>query len=141
MLLSIVALVLFSQSHTQVGTDYWRYLFPAYIIGSGGMMAVFTGTNVGIMTSVPPEMGGVAGATLQTALQAGSAVALSIQSGLLTVNPGSISNFENVQTSFYFELGWGILWLIGFLLLYRPEKTATADGEAEEGLKRVPLAH
>ena len=104
-------------------------------------MAVFTGTNVGIMTSVQPEMGGVAGAILQTSLQAGSAVALSIQSGLLTVNPGSISNFENVQTSFYLELGWGIVWLIGFLLFYRPGKTATAEGEAEKGEKRVMMAH
>lgn len=139
--MSLVALVLFIQSRTQLGIDYWRFLFPAYIIGSGGMMAVFTGTNVGIMTSVQPEMGGVAGAILQTSLQAGSAVALSIQSGLLTVNPGSISNFENVQTSFYLELGWGIVWLIGFLLFYRPGKTATAEGEAEKGEKRVMMAH
>ena len=83
----------------------------------------------------------MAGATLQTAFQVGSAVALSIQSGLLTVNPGSISNFENVQTSFYFELGWGIVWLIGFLILYRPGKKPTPEGNAEEGEKKIKAAH
>jgi len=139
MVIAIIGYVLYSQSGTQIGADYWRFIFTGSIIGSSGMMIVFTGANVGIMTSVPPEMGGVAGAMLQTAFQVGSAVALSIQSGLLTVNPGSISNFENVQTSFYFEMGWGIVWLIGFVLLYRPKKTATAEGDAEEG-KRVVAA-
>ncbi len=104
-------------------------------------MAVFTGTNVGIMTSVPAEMSGVAGALLQVSLQVGSAVALSIQAGLFTVNPGSIENFENVQTSFYFEIGWGIVWLIGFLVMYRPGKTATAENDAEEGERKVIMTH
>lgn len=101
----------------------WRYLFPGFVLGSGGMMAVFTGTNVGVMTSVPPEMAGVAGAVLQVALQVGSAVALSVQAGLLTINPGGLNNFSNVKASFYFEVGWGILWLLAFLAFYRPSKT------------------
>ena len=92
-------------------------------------MAVFTGTNVGVMTSVPPEMAGVAGAVLQVALQVGSAIALSVQSGLLTIEEGGLSNFTNVKASFYFEIGWGVLWLALFLLAYRPSKKAPAkDG-------------
>jgi hypothetical protein len=107
------------------------------------MMAVFTGTNVAVMTSVPAEMAGVAGAVLQVALQVGSAVALSIQAGLFTINPGSIENFANVQASFYFELGWGIVWLIGFLVFYRPSKNTngSAEGEAENGERKVVVAH
>jgi hypothetical protein len=138
-LLSLVALVLFTQASDLVGKGYWRWLFPGFIIGSGGMMAAFTGTNVGIMTSVPAEMAGVAGAVLQVSLQVGSAVALSIQAGLLTVAPGSISNFTNVTTSWYFELGWGIVWLVAFLVFYKPQKSQA--GDLEGGEKKVVVAH
>jgi MFS family permease len=143
MVLALVGYVLFSQSGTQVGADYWKFIFTGGILGSGGMMAVFTGANVAVMTSVPAEMAGVAGAVLQVALQVGSAVALSIQAGLFTINPGSIENFANVQASFYFELGWGIVWLIGFLVFYRPSKNtnASAEGEAENGERKVVIAH
>jgi MFS family permease len=143
MVLSLVGYVLFSQSGSQIGADYWKFIFTGGVIGSGGMMAVFTGTNVAIMTSVPPEMAGVAGAVLQVALQVGSAVALSIQAGLLTVNPGSIANFQNVQASLYFQLGWGIVWLVGFLVFYRPAKKASpsAEADAENGETKVIVAH
>lgn len=103
-------------------------------------MTVFTATNVGIMTSVPASEAGVCGAILQVALQVGSAVALSIQAGLFTVQEGGLENFENVKVSWYFELGWGLLWVVGFLIFYRPGKSANAGGEAEEG-KRVIMAH
>jgi fatty acid desaturase len=42
LVMSIIGYVLFSQSRTQVGNDYWRFLFPGQIIGSAGMMGVFT---------------------------------------------------------------------------------------------------
>ena len=129
LLLSIIACVLFTRSTTQVGTDYWSWLFSALTFGSAGLMVAMIGANVGIMTSVPAEMGGVAGATLQTALRVGSAVALSIQSGLLTVDPGSIGDYDNVRASFYFEIGWGIVWLVGFLGCYRPNKISRARWE------------
>ena len=144
MLFSAAGLVLFSQSGHQVGADYWKFIFTGAIIGSGGMMIVFTGANVGVMTSVPPEMAGVAGAVLQTSLQVGSAVALAVQSGLFTVNPGGLENFVNVQTSFYFELGWVLLWLIMFLVFYRPSKNAVNSSEdgAEQGQeKKVIMSH
>ena len=137
MLFSITGYVLMTRGN-QIGEDYWRFIFTGSLIGSAATMAVFTGTNVCIITSVPPEQSGVAGATLQVAFQLGSAVALSVQAGLLTVNPGGISNFANVRTSFYFEIGWGILWLIGFLVWYKPtkpkkeDKSATAKAEAGE---------
>jgi hypothetical protein len=89
------------------------------------------------MISVPPEMAGVAGAVLQVAFRIGSVVALAVQSGLETVNPGSISNFENVQASFYFEMGWEIVWVTAFLIFYRPKKTPTPEGAAEEGALAV----
>ncbi|ORY29676.1 major facilitator superfamily domain-containing protein [Naematelia encephala] len=139
MLGSLTGFALFIGSHTQVGNDYWRYIFPGSIIGSGCTMVLFTATSVGVMTSVPAEVSGMVGAVLQVAFQVGAAVSLSIQAGLLTINPGSISNFKNTQASWYFELGWGILWIIGFLVFYRPSKNAQND--VEEGEKKVVVAH
>lgn len=141
MLAGIVGYILFifSNGGTQNENDYWRYIFTGGIIGSAGTMLVFTATNVGIMTSVPPEMAGVAGAVLQVALQVGSAVGLSVQAGLLTVQPGNLSNWVNVRSSFIFVIGWGALWLVGFLIFFRPGKTATAEDQAEGG-ERV-IAH
>lgn len=145
MIASLVGLTMFTQwKDDQLGTKYWSLAFLGGIIGSGGMMTVFTGTNVGVMTSVPPETAGVAGAILQVALQVGSAVALSVQAGLLTIEEGWIYNFNNVRASWLFQLGWGIIWLIGFVVFYRPGKNAVsseADGAEKGGAKRVIVAH
>lgn len=120
--LGTVAYALMSRPHTFVGTEYWRWLFPAFIIGSGGNAACFTAANVMIMVSVPPEMSAVAGATLQVAFQMGAAIGFAVQAGLLSVNPGGLANRENVQASFYFQMGWNALWLVVFLAFYRTPK-------------------
>ncbi|KAL1407902.1 hypothetical protein Q8F55_007338 [Vanrija albida] len=130
LVLGATAYVLMAQPDSYVGDNYWRWLFPAFIIGSGGNMACFSAVNVAIMVSSPPEMAGVTGAVLQVSLQVGVAVAFAVQAGLLTVNPGGISNVDNIHASFYFQLGWILLWLIGFMALYRPSKAAPADPEA-----------
>lgn len=131
MLFALTGYILFTRTDTFIGVDYWRFLFPGMIIGSGGMLAVFMGTSVGVMTSVPADMAGVAGAVLQVSFQVGSAVGLGIQAGLLTVNPGGLENPANVKASFYFMLGWTALWLIGFVALYRaPPAKASSDEES-----------
>ena len=116
----------------QMGTNFWTHVFLGGVLGGGGMNAVFAGTNVAVMTSVPPEMAGVAGAVLQVALQVGSSVALSIQAGLWTIKPGGIYNFTNVQISWYFAIGWGVVWLVAFLVFYRPVKKTNDDKEGGE---------
>jgi len=140
MVSSIVGYILFIQwDRDQAGWRYWAFVFPGSILGSAGMQAVLTGVNVGVMTSVEPEMAGVAGAVLQVALQVGSAVALSVQAGLLTVNEGWLYNFSNVRTSWLFELGWGVVWLIAFLIFYRPAKKGSDADKAENG--EIIMAH
>ncbi|WOO76899.1 putative MFS-type transporterc [Vanrija pseudolonga] len=129
-ILSATGYVLMAQPDTYVGKSYWRWLFPCFIIGSGGNMACFSAINVAIMVTSPPEMAGVTGAVLQVSLQVGTAVALSVQAGLLTTHPGSITNPANLRTSWYFQIGWIVLWLIGFLAFYRPDKAPSADAEA-----------
>lgn len=80
---------------------------------------MLTHGSVGAMTAAPAEQAGVVGAILQTAIQAGNAVAVSIQAGLMTIHPGGIQDFRNIAASFYFILGWGALWLILFWAFYR----------------------
>lgn len=87
--------------------------------------------SVGAMCAVPADVGGVAGATLQVAYQVGAAVSFAVQAGLFTVNEGGISNFDNIRASFYFEIGFIALWLIGFLVFYRPPKNTEVSGDTE----------
>lgn len=79
------------------------------------------------MLAAPPDKVGVVGAALQTSMQTSTVLALSIQAGLFEVYEGSISNPTNVRLSWYFELGWTVLWLIGFVALYRPGKEEPVD--------------
>ena len=71
------------------------------------------------MSAVPAEMGGVAGATLQTFVQAGNAIALAIQAGFLTIKPGGVTDFLNIQLAFSFMVAWGAVCVIGFWVFYR----------------------
>lgn len=87
-----------------------------------------------MIRSVPPEISGVAGGLLQVSFQAGSTIALAIQAGLLTVYPGEIENWRNVQVSFWFELAWAVVWLVGFLCWYRPAKEREVEDGVVEGV-------
>lgn len=139
-LLGVVGYIIMTRPTYYVGTNYWRYLFPAFLIGSAGNMAAFTGTNVAIMTSVPAEMSGVTGAILQVGLQLGGTIAFAVQAGMLTVNPGGLENPENLRASLYFQMGWAALWLIMFLAFYRNPKqpiSSTTDS-AEQGRVEAP---
>lgn len=145
MIATFIGYALFLQwDKNQTGSRFWWTLFLGGIIGSAGMQTVFTTVNVAVMTSVNPDMAGVAGAVLQVSCQVGNAVALSVQAGLLTVNEGWLFNFSNVRASWYFELGWGVLWLVMFLVFYRPTKrlaNGQVDG-AEKGNGGLPvIAH
>ncbi|ORY31645.1 major facilitator superfamily domain-containing protein [Naematelia encephala] len=102
-----------------VHREYWRWYFPAYIIGSAAAAIAYLGMNIFLMSSVRPQEAGVVGALFQTALQMGAAVALAAQAGLLTLNPGDVSDFANVQASFWFMFGWYLCNALGMLFLYR----------------------
>ncbi len=85
-------LLIFTQGGN--GTDYWKFVFTGFSIGSFGIMSVmlllrrkfcltyyggaspsfslaFLALNVSIVQAVPPQASGVAGALLQTSLQIG----------------------------------------------------------------------
>jgi hypothetical protein len=85
-------------------------------------------------------MSGVTGAVLQVGLQLGATIGFATQAGLLTVNEGGLANPENLRASFYFQLGWCALWLIGFLVLYRPPK-AQAASSTDAAEQARPMVH
>lgn len=114
-----------------VGLGYWRFVFPAFIVGQGVNMVLFLATNATILTSVPPEQSGVAGAMFAVCSQLGNAVAFSVQAGLFTVHPGGVTNFGNVQASFWFQFGWEMLMAILTLAFYR-DKAAPRSEMAQQ---------
>jgi hypothetical protein len=71
------------------------------------------------MTATPPSQAGVVGAIFQTSVQAGSAIALTVQAGLLTIYPGGIHDFRNVAASWYFMIAWGGINLVAFWVFRR----------------------
>ncbi|WRT65217.1 uncharacterized protein IL334_002160 [Kwoniella shivajii] len=131
MLLGAVSYLLMIFSRGEVhNNQYWRWLFPAFILGSGAAMASFLGTNITVMTSVPPDHAGVAGAMLQVSLQLGAVLGLTVQSGLLTLHEGSFENYANVQASFWFQFGWTVLNMLLIVFLFRPNKAAAGSAQA-----------
>ncbi|KAK8854629.1 hypothetical protein IAR55_003368 [Kwoniella newhampshirensis] len=140
MLLGAVSYILMIYSDGEIHNNgYWRWYFPAFIIGSGAAMASFLGTNITVMTSVPPSASGVAGAMLQVSLQVGAVLGLSVQAGLLTLNEGSITNYSNVQASFWFQFGWTVLNMLMIVFLFRPGKKAEGADAAENGAAPMVL--
>lgn len=67
--------------------------------------------------------------------QTGAVIGLSIQAGFLTRQEGSVSNWANVQASLWFQFGWGILFAILFVALFRPGKKA-AVAKSKEGERK-----
>ncbi|WVQ73654.1 hypothetical protein IAR50_003234 [Cryptococcus sp. DSM 104548] len=115
---------------------YWRWWFPAMFVGSTMDMVLFLSCNIVIMTSTPPDMSGVAGALVQVALQLGTVIGLSVQAGLLTLHPGGMENFSNVQASFWFVLGWALLNALVCAVCYRQLKKEDVEVESGKGVSQ-----
>lgn len=96
-----------------------------------------TSGSVGVMAAVPPEKAGVVGAALQTSMHSSTVVALAIQAGLFTVQEGGLENYANVQASFYFEIGWGLAWIVLFLAWYRPVRGVNETEKESDGSVHV----
>ncbi|ODO09487.1 hypothetical protein I350_03087 [Cryptococcus amylolentus CBS 6273] len=112
---------------------YWRWWFPAMFVGSSVDMVLFLSCNIVIMISAPPDMSGVAGALFQVSLQLGTVIGLSVQAGLLTLHPGGMTNFTNVQASFWFVLGWLLLNALICAVFYRQGKKEDVEVESGKG--------
>lgn len=79
-------------------------------------------TSVAVIQSVPPEQAGVASATLQTSFQIGSTVSIGIATALQQSVGGGIQDWESTRAGFYYLLAMGVLWLVGFLVFFKPPR-------------------
>ena len=87
------------------------------------------------MVTAPSQSSGVVGAVFSMSTQLLVVVALAIQAGMFSVHPGGISNRSNIQLSFYVELGWINLWLVGFVVFYRVRNTWATKIKTDHELK------
>ncbi|CAK9779503.1 MFS general substrate transporter [Cutaneotrichosporon oleaginosum] len=138
MLLAAGANLLWTFAPEVVGKGYWTHVFPGMLFGSAGNQVALIATLVGVMAACPAHMAGVVGGALQTAMHTSTVVALAIQAGLLTTAPGGLENFTNFRASMYFELGWVLLWLLGFMVFYRRVRPAPKDSEAGVANEAAP---
>lgn len=75
---------------------------------------------------------------LQVCLQLGAVLGLSIQAGLLTLQPGNVTNEYNVQASYWFIFGWAMLVAILVLVFFRSNKAAPGSEKAKELGEKEP---
>ncbi|GFZ51824.1 hypothetical protein JCM24511_09592 [Saitozyma sp. JCM 24511] len=115
------------------GSDYWRHFFPGLVVGSLGTCFAYIGVNMTIIMSVPPQMAGVISGLAQMVYQVGAVTGLSIQAGLLTVHPGDVSNWSNIQTSYWFDFGWALVCGALVLVLYRDVQGSGGEEQVEAG--------
>lgn len=133
------------------GYDYWRYLFPAYIIGSAGAMigeytlrrsliTVYFGAAVSILVYSPPEMSGVISAWVNVQAQIGGAIALAIQSAFETED---IADWmKGAGRTFWFMFAWVGFLGLQYIVFWKKPGTPAEEHEltrrriAESGLDK-----
>ncbi|WVQ71582.1 hypothetical protein IAR50_001122 [Cryptococcus sp. DSM 104548] len=113
------------------GTDYWRYCFPAFVLGSAGALTAYVCTSVTLVTYCPPEMAGVAGAMVQVIAQIASAIALAVQASF--EGNGIQDWIMSARRSFYFQIAWTVVLCVQFVLFFREPTSAK---EAHEATRR-----
>ena len=80
--LSAVALILFAR--LPVHGDYWRDLFPAFIISAVGLALAFVPMSIGALTGVEQSDAGVASGLINTTQQVGGAVGVALATTIAT---------------------------------------------------------
>jgi len=80
--LSAVALILFAR--LPVHGNYWRDLFPAFIISAIGLALAFVPMSIGALTGVNQSDAGVASGLINTTQQVGGAVGVALATTIAT---------------------------------------------------------
>ncbi|KIR55690.1 efflux protein EncT [Cryptococcus gattii Ru294] len=132
-ILVVAAEVLQIKSDGGHGKDYWRFLFPAFIIGSAGSMVLMFASSVNFVQMCPPEMAGVAGAWTSVLFEIGGAIALAVQAGMEKPNP---STFMDIGAkAYYFIIGWTVVLSGVYVVFYKQPKAL--DVEHKETMIRI----
>ncbi|KAG2363374.1 major facilitator superfamily domain-containing protein [Suillus spraguei] len=87
--------------------NYWPFVFPAFVLGSTGVMVAFSHMNIAIFQAAPSSMSGTVGAMFNGALQFGSAIglaAITIETSVEATHGGS-HEYMGRAALFWFILG------------------------------------
>lgn len=80
--LGIVATILLP--FADAPSTYWPFVFPAFTLGTIGLMIIYANSSIAIFSYTPPSVAGTVGAVFNSALQLGSAVGLAAVSSITT---------------------------------------------------------
>ena len=123
----IVAEILQIYSDGGHGKDYWRYCFPAFLIGSVGAILLFVASTINLISYCPPEMAGVAGAWTQVLAQVGGAITLAVQAGLQS----DLVNWkESSGRAFWFLVAWIAACSLQYIIFFKPYATVETEHAA-----------
>ncbi|WVQ99577.1 hypothetical protein IAU59_006713 [Kwoniella sp. CBS 9459] len=132
-LLIIIGEILQVFSDGGPGKHYWKFCFPAFIIGSFGAMIGFFASAINVITYCPPEMAGVAGAWTNVIAQIGGAVTLAVQAGMQ--GTGFVTWEKSVSRTWYFMIAWTALIAIQFVVFYK--EPMSPEEEHDAARKRI----
>ncbi|EMD35861.1 hypothetical protein CERSUDRAFT_53112, partial [Gelatoporia subvermispora B] len=111
---------------------YWSYVFPAFILGSGGAMLAYSHTNIAIFRTSPASMAGTVGAIFNGALQLGSAVGIAAVGSIeasVEESLGDPTSYQGRAAAFWFLLGIVVVEFLAMLVFYSTKKEGLAAEE------------
>ncbi|TCD70034.1 hypothetical protein EIP91_005286 [Steccherinum ochraceum] len=107
---------------------FWSFIVPAMILITLGSTSAYIISNVGLITSVPPEKVGVASAIFSAAQQAGGAVNIAIITTILVQvqekNP--YPSYRAPRAVFYYIIALGVVQAVLVFVLFRPQSSQKA---------------
>ncbi|KZO93083.1 MFS general substrate transporter [Calocera viscosa TUFC12733] len=116
--------------------NYWRLLFPAWILGSTGDALLIVYCSVALFRTTPENRSGLTGSVLNSGLQLGVVISTAAVTGITSsVNarmPGDA--FNGVSASFWFIFGWTVLEAVMVTVLYREKKEGRVQADVEQGM-------
>ncbi|WVW83145.1 hypothetical protein I302_105163 [Kwoniella bestiolae CBS 10118] len=127
-ILIIVAELLQVFSDGGAGKDYWKYCFPAFILGSAGAVVTYFASAINLIAYCPPEMAGVAGAWTQVIAQIAGAITLAVQASFEGSGQGDWKLVG--RRSFYFQIAWTAMLVIQYLVFYKNPGTPEEEHDA-----------
>lgn len=131
LIMAAEVLMYFSDGGT--GKNYWKFCFPAFVMGSAGAICMYMASGINLIAFCPPEMGGVAGACSQAIAQVGGAIALAIQAGL---SGPTLHDWKKNARSFWYQFGATALVAAIYVIFYK----TPSEPEEEHRLTRERIA-
>ncbi|KAG6917175.1 hypothetical protein DXG01_003611 [Tephrocybe rancida] len=116
---------------------YWSYTFPSFILITMGSSAAYMISNVGIVTSVPPDAVGVAAAIFNASQQVGGAINVAIISTVLVQvqNRHPYPSYKGPSSAMWFIVALGLLQVVVVALFFKPQKKAAVP-PADDAVER-----